>query len=1557
MTCWGKHMKRFGVTDRLVGLIFLVTAAICLAGPATGFAADADDRTGMSPRLNLTSRERAWLESRKTIWIGAMDAWPPMNFLDETGTPSGIGADYIRAMNRLLGGRLQIVPGPFKANLAKTRQGELDAIMDITPKEERRKYLNFTRIYLDIPHVIVGPRQGSYYKSEKDLEGRTVALEEGFYNIKYFRKNYPKVKIREYPNTALALDAIVRGEADAYAGNRAVAAFIMGKEVMASLKFHGRLNKKGSVLAIGVPKDRPFLVTILDKALAAIPKTEIISIRRRWAGLQVTVPKAARTTLTGEELAWLSAHPVIRVHNEKDRPPFNFFENGSPKGLSIDYMTLLAERLGIKVEYVTGPDWNRLMEMVRDGNLDVMLNIVRTRDRKAYLDFTPPYVKNPNVIVSRKAVHYTSVRELIGKTVAVQKGSALAEILSRAFPSIRLSLEKDSLSCLRAVSFGRAEAALGKEAAIRSLMARNMLAGLRISGEVDVAHPDLSNLRIGVRKGLPLLFSALAKAMEDVSPARMDAIRKKWMIREARGRGLDLTSKERAWIRKHPRIKANGGAYAPFILKDADGKMKGISVDILNLAAGQAGLSVDYVDRPWTEIFSFFKAGDLDLLHCVSRTVAREQFMQFTAPYLTISAAIYTKKENKGIESVADLDGKTLAVLKGSQFHETLEAAYPQIRLMPVDSTLEGLKKAGTGAADAFLGNQVVAQAEMETHLIQNLRVAAYWDEFQEDLRFGVQQGETVLAGILKKALTAITEDQKRRIIARYVTSGRPGDRTREAAESVLDYNTLAVSGGLILMVIAGVFFVLIKVVRQERLAANFGSPKFRVMVVIGLSLFILVVAGLGWVLTERTRQAVLKDADAHLKLVLSLIQDRTRMWLEGRNALMRRLGKDRDLVRITEALLKVPPHSKELQASGALADARNFFRFGEDIFDNIGFFIINPDGISIGSMRDENLGTRNLIADQYPDLVTKAFQGVATFVPPMTSDVLLEGAGRQGRHPPTMFFIGPVEDEDGDIIAAMTLRVDPVADLVKLTRSPGRWKTDDVYAFDRLGRMLSPSRFEEQLRGIGLLSPGQTSALTIEVRDPGGDMTTGFRTDASLSDRPLTRMAEHALVLRRQMADLGIDKGFSAIGTDIQGYRDYRGVKVFGAWLWNMDLDLGMAAEIDVDEVMAGFYRIRMTVFAILGGTLVLSVFSVLLVLVLGDRTRRALEKARDGLEEKVAERTLELKENQERFAALLESAPDAMVVSDASGKIVLINSRTEQLLGYRRSELLDAPVEMLVPDAGRSEHPQKRGLFLSDKEVRQRGQAGLELVAQSKSGTLVPVEVSLSPIESRSGILVVASLRDITERKQAENALKASEENFRRILESVGDGIFGVDTEGCVTFVNPSASRMLGFDADELIGHNIHESIHSSHTDGVPYPLENCPMFRSYTMGERAHITDEMLRRKDGTGFDVEYSAVPIVKEGRVAGAVVSFRDITQRRQMEEALRDKFDELDRFMRLAVGREHKMIQLKEEINDLAERLGEIRRYRIVGKEGLASQQPSQQSSQQFSQGREQSDA
>ncbi|MBT8363427.1 MAG: PAS domain S-box protein, partial [Deltaproteobacteria bacterium] len=406
---------------------------------------------------------------------------------------------------------------------------------------------------------------------------------------------------------------------------------------------------------------------------------------------------------------------------------------------------------------------------------------------------------------------------------------------------------------------------------------------------------------------------------------------------------------------------------------------------------------------------------------------------------------------------------------------------------------------------------------------------------------------------------------------------------------------------------------------------------------------------------------------------------------------------------------------------------------------------------ISIGSQRDTNIGTRNLIALQRPDLLERAFAGDVLFVPPIESDLpLAQGSEADGvRNPSTKFFMGPIRDTNRQIIAVMTLRVNPSEDLTQLMSSSKTRKTGETYTFSEHGELLSGSRFDEQLRRIGLIEDDQRSALNVAIRDPGVNLVAGRRAEIERSQQPLTRMASRAFQLKLDMENAGQSHGHSKIEIDTSGYRDYRGVPVFGAWLWDADVGLGLASEIDVAEAMSDYYQIRWTVFGVLAVTLLLSVGATMLVLLIGERTSQALRKSRDELELRVQQRTAELR----KLSQATENSPASVVVTDKDGIIEYVNPIFCEVTGYSADEAIGQNPRVLKSgDLPESYYKELWDTILSGNVWRG------EFVNKKKNGEEFWESASISPIKSEEGEVThfVAVKEDITSRKQMENDLQ---------------------------------------------------------------------------------------------------------------------------------------------------------------------------------------------------------
>lgn len=185
--------------------------------------------------------------------------------------------------------------------------------------------------------------------------------------------------------------------------------------------------------------------------------------------------------------------------------------------------------------------------------------------------------------------------------------------------------------------------------------------------------------------------------------------------------------------------------------------------------------------------------------------------------------------------------------------------------------------------------------------------------------------------------------------------------------------------------------------------------------------------------------------------------------------------------------------------------------------------------------------------------------------------------------------------------------------------------------------------------------------------------------------------------------------------------------------------------------------------------------------------------------------------------------------------------------------------------------------------------------------------------------------------ELEEQKDLLAQTEERSRLILGSMSEGIFGFDKEGMATFLNPAASIILGYTEKEMLGKLIHEEIHHTYPDGAEFSRLQCPMYLTSQDGKARTVDSEVFWRKDGTSIPVEYSTTPVWKEGQVEATVVSFHDITERKQAEKELKEHMEELEQFSHLTINREERMIELKEEINKLLEKTGQEKKYKIVG--------------------------
>ncbi len=283
-----------------------------------------------------------------------------------------------------------------------------------------------------------------------------------------------------------------------------------------------------------------------------------------------------------------------------------------------------------------------------------------------------------------------------------------------------------------------------------------------------------------------------------------------------------------------------------------------------------------------------------------------------------------------------------------------------------------------------------------------------------------------------------------------------------------------------------------------------------------------------------------------------------------------------------------------------------------------------------------------------------------------------------------------------------------------------------------------------------------------------------------------------------------------------------------------------------------------------------------------LGGELQYLIASGRDVTGQRQAEQALLTSET--RYKHVVENSLGFVFTCTIEGRLTSLNTYTAESLGYRTEDLTGKPLTDLMSKPGVQEFAE------SLKTIIKTGEYQGTIPFLRKDGTERRIAFRSRRMDlPGSASFVLTHGMDVTEQQEAEDELQLVRRQRELILAAVGDGIYGMDLEGKLTFMNPASAKMLGYTAEELQGKDIHEVIHHSHADGTQHSKANCPILLGLRRREGARIRDDVFWRKDGTTVPVEYVASPIIDEGQIAGMVVAFQDVSERRRLEK-MKDEF-------------------------------------------------------------------
>ncbi len=1398
-------------------------------------------------RLNLSPEERLWLELQDEITVGMMTDWPPISFVDENGIKSGISPAFVEAINKRLGGRLKLKPGAWKDHLDDLKNDRIDALLDLTPTEERKEIYNFTKPYLSIPHVIIARKNIEKIENEEDLKGMVLALEQGFGNVKYFRENFPEVDVKEYPDTARALDAVSRGEADAYAGNRAVATYFMEKEVILNLKPHGRLNKSGSVLAFGVRKNWPVLASILQKALDDIGQEESRDILREWvsSGKSDTIKIALYNS--GQPLFWAD-------------------ENGRPLGVFVDIWKLWAKKTGKKIRFITS-NWPKTLENLKKGEADIHAGLFKTDERAQWMDFSDSiYGLNVGLYVRSADSPQPTMETLKGRKIGIIRNSVQETFVKNKHPDVIPVLFDKAVDAIEATANGEVDAFFAAPVRMANrLESMGYSQRLRPTGEILYS----GQFYAAVRKDDLDLLDTINSGLQEMTVEELAQIEERWLSDLSHryfvpGREkllLSLTPDERKWLENHSSVRVMAGTWPPFHFVEND-EPQGMALDYVKAVLAATGLEIEFVPIGWADALkSISNLEKIDLLPTIARSPEREELVAFTKPYLSFPRVIFARKDDKSIGSLNSLHGRTVAVEKNFIAQKLLEKDHPEIKLLIVGTTREALEAVSFGKADAFVSNLAVGSYLINELGLLNLKVAArtsYKDDIQS---MGVRKDWPELASILNKALAAIPDKEKREIRDRWFIDTDIPVAQKEDVESI-DL-ILQIGGGVFIMII--LLFAMIftmRVLEGRDTSRLYQSRELKGLGIVMIGLFLCVVVLSAWYTVKSVEENARKDIGYSLQTILHSTHEALKLWMDRQKG---------DLLSITETfgvrtqvrnLLQVPRNRDDLLASNELFQIRNMFDGEKNRIGGEGFYIIANDGVSVASKNDGTVGLPNLIFQQRKDLFERVFDGEIVLVPPLFYD------GDEGQKEAAMFLAAPVMGLSGkNVIAALAMRIDPKGEFSDINQLGRMGLSGETYTFDGQGRMMSDSRFKDDLKKTGLLGENDDTILNIRVADPGGNLIKKFPLPEDLASLPLTVMAAQAIGKKS--------------GLNVEGYRDYRGVPVMGAWLWDEKFGLGMTTEVDVDEALNSYFTIRNTLVIVLGVTVLMALILTGLSTWIGRSANRSLRKARDDLERKVEERTAEAAQKEAQLRLAMDTMTDGIFMLDADLKFVVFNDHYRDLVDLPEDviEIGVSVSEAIKAHANRGDYgPGDPGGIIRKRRLALLNDQVVETELSINNGKRI-LSLRKAPIEGGGAVV---ALTDITERKRQEEALRKSEQQFRRILEEspVAVAISLDDNssdDGTVQFANPKFIDMVGI-SDSDIGKIKTKKF-------VPEGEMRDRHEQALEKGKSLFNTEQVISDLNGRELWTLMSMSPINYMDKQS-ALIWFYDITERKQAEEEI-----------------------------------------------------------------------
>lgn len=476
-----------------------------------------------------------------------------------------------------------------------------------------------------------------------------------------------------------------------------------------------------------------------------------------------------KVELTPEEIAWIKEHPVITSTNEMEWAPLDFVDDGEAIGFSIDYLNLVASKVGLKIEYVNGYAWDVLLAKLEAKEIDMAQSIIKTPDREVYLNFTDPYLNLPMVYFGREgADRINSIEDLKGKRIGVVIESISDRIYTEDYSHLNIIKFDSTVEALKALSAGAIDIHADILPVSRYMIRTNLLPGIEVVG--DKFFPETENadlIRLAARKDWPELNSILSKGMAAVSAMEFRDIAEKWQTQQnfVISDGIGLTPEEKTWLSANRVIDVSIDLnQAPLEFLDDEGNISGMTGAYLKLIGDKLGIEFrNGGAENWQQALEKIKSGDTQLITFASITEERREFLTFIASYIDVVHMVFARENGEIYGNLDSLSGRKIAQVNGDAIKESIERDYPTIEVVGAETSADALRMVALGEVDAFVGSIPNVTNIVNTEGLTNITVVGD-TPYRAENAFGIRKDLPLLASAMQKALRSVSAEEKAEI-------------------------------------------------------------------------------------------------------------------------------------------------------------------------------------------------------------------------------------------------------------------------------------------------------------------------------------------------------------------------------------------------------------------------------------------------------------------------------------------------------------------------------------------------------------------------------------------------------------------------------------------------------------------------------------------------------------------------------------------------------------------------------------------------------------------------